>query len=268
MFSVVIPLYNKELSIFNTIESVRNQTFQDFEIIIVNDGSTDGSLKVVEAIKDSRIRIINKENGGVSSARNVGIHNAKCEWIAFLDGDDLWESNHLEEIVKMMADFPNENIYATSFSFSDGRKIKELPQIEDCFVIDNYLDYKGFYLVWSSVVVIHKECFSKVGYFNEMVSLGEDVDMWLRICSVFPLVKSKLVTACYRVDAENRSNAKKIDITKSILYHYDIPLLSRCRIHRIYKSDLRLFLYIFLRRGDFISFWKLLRRYNIKIFSI
>jgi len=77
MFSVVIPLYNKELSIGNTIQSVLNQTCQDYEIIIVNDGSTDNSLHVVEQINDSRIRIINKPNGGVSSARNRGIKEAK-----------------------------------------------------------------------------------------------------------------------------------------------------------------------------------------------
>src|SRR5690554_7052561 len=96
MFSVVIPLYNKELSINNTIQSVLNQTFQDYEIVVVNDGSTDKSLEVVKQINDFRIRIINKLNGGVSSARNRGIEESKFDWIAFLDGDDLWMENHLE----------------------------------------------------------------------------------------------------------------------------------------------------------------------------
>ena len=80
MFSVVIPLYNKELSIKNTIQSVLNQTFQDFEIVVVNDGSTDNSLHVLKEIDDTRIRIINKTNGGVSSARNRGIKEAKFRW--------------------------------------------------------------------------------------------------------------------------------------------------------------------------------------------
>jgi len=91
MFSVVIPLYNKERSVKNTIESVLNQTFQDFEVIVVNDGSTDNSLEVVKSFNDERIRIINQKNSGVSSARNRGIKEAKYEWIAFLDADDLWE---------------------------------------------------------------------------------------------------------------------------------------------------------------------------------
>src|SRR5690554_5521626 len=97
MFSVVIPLYNKELSISNTIQSVLDQTFQNFEIVIVNDGSTDNSVKEVEKFDDKRIRLIHQENQGVSAARNRGIKEARYEWIAFLDGDDLWEKEHLEE---------------------------------------------------------------------------------------------------------------------------------------------------------------------------
>ena len=93
MFSVVIPLYNKELSIINTIQSVLDQTFQNFEIVVVNDGSTDRSVEMVEQFNDPRIRIINKSNGGVSSARNRGIQEAKYELVAFLDADDFWEQN-------------------------------------------------------------------------------------------------------------------------------------------------------------------------------
>src|SRR5690606_29446795 len=106
MFSVVIPLYNKERSIKQTVQSVLDQTFTDFEIVIVNDGSTDNSLQVVENIDDQRIRIINKPNGGVSSARNKGINEANFNWIAFLDGDDLWKPNHLEIIRGLIDKFP------------------------------------------------------------------------------------------------------------------------------------------------------------------
>lgn len=86
MFSVVIPLYNKELSIGNTIQSVLDQTCQDFEIIVVNDGSTDNSAAVVEAIEDDRIRLIHQENQGVSAARNRGIEETRGEWVAFWMG--------------------------------------------------------------------------------------------------------------------------------------------------------------------------------------
>ena len=119
MFSVVIPLYNKELSIGNTIQSVLNQTYQDFEIVVINDGSTDKSLKVVEKINDPRISIINKANGGVSSARNRGIKESNFEWIAFLDGDDLWMENHLKILKDMIEAHPTDKVFTTSFEFSD-----------------------------------------------------------------------------------------------------------------------------------------------------
>ena len=106
MFSIVIPLYNKELSISNTIQSVLDQTFQNFEIVIVNDGSTDNSVKEVEEFDDKRIRLIHQKNQGVSAARNRGIEEAKYEWVAFLDADDLWMKEHLEEYAKVVIENP------------------------------------------------------------------------------------------------------------------------------------------------------------------
>ena len=93
MFSVIIPLYNKEKSVSSTLQSVLNQTFKKFEVIVVDDGSTDGSYDVVKQFKDERIRLIQKENGGVSSARNRGIQETKYDHVAFLDADDVWEPN-------------------------------------------------------------------------------------------------------------------------------------------------------------------------------
>ena len=99
MFSVVIPLYNKEDYIGKTIQSVLHQTYSEFEIIVVNDSSTDRSLKVVESFKDSRIKIYTIPNGGVSIARNYGIQKATHEIIALLDSDDVWEDNYLYSIL-------------------------------------------------------------------------------------------------------------------------------------------------------------------------
>src|SRR5690554_3129002 len=96
MITVIIPLYNKERSILKTVSSVLTQSFTEFELLIVNDGSTDNSLQMVSSLKDPRLRIINKENGGVSSARNTGIKEATNEWIALLDADDLWKEDHLK----------------------------------------------------------------------------------------------------------------------------------------------------------------------------
>jgi glycosyltransferase involved in cell wall biosynthesis len=93
-FSVIIPIYNKEKDVETTIKSVLNQTYVDYEVILVDDGSTDNSLNIVNAIEDDRIQIFTKQNEGVSKTRNYGITKSKAEYIAFLDADDYWYPNH------------------------------------------------------------------------------------------------------------------------------------------------------------------------------
>src|SRR5262245_2597869 len=104
-FSVIIPLYNKENYIRNTLKCVLEQSFTDFEIIIVNDGSTDNGLKVVKEFTDSRIVIEEQTNKGVSAARNLGIEKAAGTMIALLDADDYWFPNHLEVLHALHTDF-------------------------------------------------------------------------------------------------------------------------------------------------------------------
>ena len=104
-FSVIIPIYNKEKDVETTIKSVLNQTYIDYEIILVDDGSTDNSLNIVNAIEDDRIQIFTKQNEGVSKTRNYGITKAKAEYIAFLDADDYWYPNHLEILHNLIKKF-------------------------------------------------------------------------------------------------------------------------------------------------------------------
>src|SRR5690606_35592492 len=111
----IIPLYNKERHIKSTIESVLAQTFQDFEIIIVNDGSTDNSEALVNSISDPRIKYFKQENKGVSTARNFGIEKSSAKLIAFLDADDYWYPNHLNHLKTLFETFPGCGIYATGY---------------------------------------------------------------------------------------------------------------------------------------------------------
>ena len=106
MISVIIPLYNKEKQVAHTLESVLSQTFQRFEIVVVNDGSTDNSVAEVEKIGDSRIRLIHQKNGGVSAARNRGIEDSKYELLAFLDADDEWKPEYLEAQYNLFEKYP------------------------------------------------------------------------------------------------------------------------------------------------------------------
>ncbi len=115
LFSVVIPLYNKANTVKRTVNSVLNQTCQDFEIVVVDDGSIDNSTSIVQEIGDDRITVIQQPNNGVSEARNKGIEHAKGQFITFLDADDEYDPNHLETLKQLIDTFPDYNVYATSF---------------------------------------------------------------------------------------------------------------------------------------------------------
>lgn len=218
MFSVVIPLYNKKLFIKDTIESILNQEYQDFEIIVIDDGSDDGSVEIIESIKDDRIKLVQQINQGVSTARNCGIREAKYKWIAFVDGDDLWKSNHLKEILKMIERFPNEKVYVTSFGYSDDRYIFRHSRETSIFKVVNYFkEALKEPIVWTSNVVIDKGCFKKVGLFNRKISRGEDLDMWARLASEYSIIKSSQITAIYNVTDQDSLTKSKSVYGKSIL---------------------------------------------------
>jgi len=220
-FTVVIPLYNKENSILSTLKSVLEQTYKNFELIVVNDGSTDKSLKVIEHLRDDRIRIVDKENGGVSSARNEGIKLAKFPWIALLDGDDLWLPNFLEMICSMIMEYPNAAIIAVGWNYEDGSY--KFP-INSKGYIDNYfaVSLKGSVLS-SSSIVIRNSCFEEVGFFNEGLSYGEDLEMWCRLSGKFKIAFLPISLSIYRVMTENRAcTVRKMDISRHFAYNLSL----------------------------------------------
>ena len=218
MFSVVIPLYNKEHSIKNTIQSVLDQNFNDFEVVVVNDGSTDNSPEVVKQFADSRIRLIHQENQGVSAARNRGIKEAKYEWIAFLDGDDLWKENHLEILNNMISGYPNEGVFITGFAYSDGRIIFKHKRVFPVFRVGDYFkESLKELLISSSAIVINKKLFKEVGYFNTNLIRGEDRDIWDRLARRYAIIKATAETSIYKVEAENRACNNKHDLKNTYI---------------------------------------------------
>lgn len=266
MFSVIIPLYNKELSVKNTILSVLDQTYQDFEIIVVNDGSTDKSAEIVADIKDSRIILYNKVNGGVSSARNFGINKAKYKWIAFLDGDDLWKPNHLQIVNEMINQFPHERLFATSFNYSDNRNVKRIQRNNKFTMIDNYFEESlNEVLVWTSVMVINKTCLDNLEIiFREDLYLGEDIELWHRLLNLYKLIKASDVTAIYKLDAENRSNSKKENIHRSILSKLNLSNANKYE-NKWNKKFIRIKLKQYLKKRHWYNAFYLIRKYNFKI---
>jgi len=186
MFSVVIPLYNKELSIRNTIQSVLDQTCQDFEIVVVNDGSTDNSAAVVEAIEDDRIRLIHQKNQGVSAARNRGIEEARCEWVAFLDADDLWEPDHVAEFRRQIESHPDATWLFSGFLVDNGRKVVE--QIfHDEGVLENVFDaiLQGAVIHTSTVCVKRALFFTYDAlWFTRGLRGSEDREVWYKLSCI------------------------------------------------------------------------------------
>jgi len=187
LISIVIPLYNKERFIKETLDSVFNQSFTDYEIIIVNDGSTDSSVFIVNAIEDQRITVLSNQNKGVSHARNFGISKANSDLIALLDGDDLWEPNHLENLYNLYEKFPDCGLYATAYNkkYFNGEKIKASYNglAKEYFgIIEDYFSASikdG--IAWTSAVLIPMKTFRKVGVFDEEMRSGQDTDLWIRI---------------------------------------------------------------------------------------
>lgn len=218
-FSVIIPLYNKEKSVTTTIESVLNQDYPNFELIIVNDGSTDNSLEVAKSFTDQRIRLIDKNNGGVSSARNEGIKAAKNQYIIPLDADDLWETFCLSEFCFLIRYFTKADVFCTSYtSLSTNTK----QNTRRFYVNDYYLESAISMAKWNmpimvtGCVCVSKHCFEEIGMYNVQYKQGEDYDLWLRLKDSFSIAKSERLTLTYRLTTENR--ASEINWNKEEIY--------------------------------------------------
>jgi glycosyltransferase involved in cell wall biosynthesis len=216
-FSVIIPLYNKENFILNTLKSALNQTFTDYEIIIIEDCSSDKSLEIVSKVENDKIRIIKHEkNKGLSASRNTGIKNANANYLAFLDADDLWKENYLQELFQLINDFPEAHLFATNYEefYSDekillpennAKKLKNTTLITDFFEISLAQP-----LYCPSSFCVEKSVFETVGLYDETITFGEDVDFNIRANSEFLLAYSKSPLVHYLMMSENQITQSKI----------------------------------------------------------
>ncbi|WP_125721437.1 glycosyltransferase family 2 protein [Flavobacterium ustbae] len=223
-FSIIIPLYNKENFIENTMKSVLGQTFQDFEIIVVNDGSTDKSEEKLLLFKDSRIHYFNKKNEGASTARNFGIEKATSNYITFIDADDFWYPTFLETMFDLISKVPNQKVFSTAIEVDTSKKIissaYSISKTNNDFEIVNY--FKASVkesVLWTSCAVFHKSVFEEIGNFDTQIKNGEDTDLWIRIGLVYLVVFSWKILARYVYDAKSLSKNRnfikqKMDFTK------------------------------------------------------
>lgn len=215
MISVVIPLYNKERQIANTLSAVLSQTYQNIEIVIVNDGSTDNSVGEVKKLSDSRIRLINQCNAGVSAARNRGIEEARGEYVAFLDADDEWRPEYLATQYRLTQKYPECNVFACNYEFRNAEGvvkptvIRKLPFEGEDGILSNYFEVASYSHppLWTSAVMVRKTAIQAVGGFPVGVKSGEDLLTWAKLAVQNSIAFTQKSMAIYNLgEGYNKKN--------------------------------------------------------------
>jgi len=212
--SVIIPTYNRLEKLKRAIDSILNQTYKDFELIIIDDGSTDDTKEYLS--KKEGIRYLYQENQGVSAARNTGIGIAKGEWLAFLDSDDEWLENKLEKQI----DFINANpsikiVHTNEIWIRNGVRVNEKVKHRKMggWIYENSLP---LCIISPSAVIIHNEVFKDKGLFDEDYPYGEDYDLWLRLTPYYEIgfVETPLIKK-YGGDEDQLSRSWGIDVYRA-----------------------------------------------------
>ncbi len=241
-FTVIIPLYNKEKYIKNAIESVLNQTFTDFELVIIDDFSSDKSAAIASTFESENVQLIyHEKNCGLSASRNTGIKNANSNYITFLDADDLWKPTFLESIFQLIQNFPEARIFGTNYEEVWDAVIKNPCNGSEILAIDfkGYINFfkinvkQGIYNHGS--VCFHKEVFEKVGYYNEDIGFSEDLDFNIRANYNFKLAYNNSVQMSYFMQTENQ-------LTQSSLFNKTIPDFDSYENWAKTNSDLKKYL--------------------------
>ena len=220
-FSIIIPLYNKKEHIKNTLESVLKQSFKDFEVIIVDDGSTDGSVEVVKQISDSRMFIYSQKNSGASKARNFGIEQAKSKYVVLIDADDFWKPNHLEEHFNSINKFPKASLFSNAYELklTEKHSIKAIYNIEKQnkpHIIVDYFEASTIHPIgMTSSIAFNINDFYDIGGYNPEYTSGQDLDLLIRFGLNKTIVFNPTITCCYdktvtgSLSKENHQESKR-----------------------------------------------------------
>lgn len=211
-FSVIIPLYNKAPYVAKAIGSVLAQTYTDYELIIVNDGSRDDSATIAaQAIEDNKnCRLICQENAGVAVARNNGVAASHGDCLCFLDADDWWQPTFLEEMDKFVSEFPEAGIYGTNYTVVNETKRKTgvAPIGVEAGFEKGYINYCKVYAktlampLWTGAVCVPRKVFDEMQGFPKGIKLGEDFLLWIRIALRYKVAFLNKPLAYYNQDVD------------------------------------------------------------------
>ena len=204
-FSVIIPLYNKAPYVRKALETVCAQTYRDYEIIVINDGSTDNSAIIAEeylnGVEGISYKILSQQNAGVSAARNNGVAQATGEYLAFLDADDWWEPTYLERMAQLITDYPEAGLYACNYVYYKPGKTHVALNIPT-----GYINYpKAYYEsgampVTSITAIMPRVVFDEMGGFPVGIKLGEDFLLWAKTAMHYPVAFCEEPLAYYNND--------------------------------------------------------------------
>lgn len=210
-FSVVIPAYNVEAYIGETLDSVFKQTFSDFEIIVVNDGSTDSTKETIHQFHDPRLRLYNVNNGGVSRARNYGIDLAQGEYIAFLDGDDIWHESHLEAAARFFSEHPDIKWYSSRYASAPAYSVSLMDLNHETEVLP-YFGKPAYHVMPTTLIVSTQAAKLIQPFFPTNMVNAEDWVAWARLAMQYPLIGfSERIDSLYRSrpDSSSKENVRK-----------------------------------------------------------
>ena len=229
-FSIIVPLYNKAPYVRKALKSIISQTFTDWECIIVDDGSTDNSADIAQSIISSLsetdhfiIRILRQPNSGVAKARNVGVENSHGEYLCFLDADDWWKPSYLEEMDKLIKEYPDAGLYATNYVYYKPGKTHVALHLDR-----GYMNYPEAYLhgempVWTGAACMPRKIFDEMGGFPVGIKLGEDFLLWAKAALKFKVAFCEKPLAYYNnnVPAHLRATRNLHAPEYHMLFHLD-----------------------------------------------
>ena len=212
-FSVIMPLYNKAPYVHKAVESVVRQSFSDWELVVVDDGSNDGSTERIKAFTDTRIQLLQQENSGVSKARNNGVSASQGKYLCFLDADDWWDDSYLEAMHGLIERNPDAGLYGTAYHIVKNGRLRAAPIGVPSGFKEGVINYCAVYAqtgcmpIFTGATCVPRKVFNRLGGFKQKLTLGEDFDLWLRISQEHPVVLLNRALAFYNQDADPRFRA-------------------------------------------------------------